>query len=134
MIEMPIPNDIRKYESKFLGPFTLRQFVCGIPTLAIFLLVLIFVPIEDTFTKMLIATIPALPFILCGFIKIQGLPFEKFARTVFVSQILAPVKRVYKTDNTYKNKKTQNQKNKKEIEKRAKKRFSEKDKEKRAFK
>ena len=30
MLETQIPKDIRKYESKLVGPFTLRQLICFI--------------------------------------------------------------------------------------------------------
>ena len=30
MIETKVPMDIRKYKSKFIGPFTTRQLICGI--------------------------------------------------------------------------------------------------------
>ena len=41
------------------------------------------------------------PLLLCGYIKVYGMPFEKFAKMVFTSIVLAPTNRKYKTVNVY---------------------------------
>jgi hypothetical protein len=51
--------------------------------------------------KLFIAIFLALPFLLCGFIKLYNIPFEKFVKIVFVSNFLAPKHRLYKTKNNF---------------------------------
>lgn len=101
-IEKEIPRDISKVETKFAGPFTVRQLVCGIPGLGLavgcYFLLRAYVPNDVNF---FIDLVIALPFLLCGWIKPYGIPFEKFASIVFVSQFLAPKNRKYCTENTY---------------------------------
>lgn len=101
-IEREIPKDINKYKAKFLGPLTVRQTVCFIPAAIIgigfVMLTKDYLPQDACF---LIAMFLAAPLILCGILNVNGLPFEKFVQTVFVSVVLAPKHRVYKTVNLY---------------------------------
>lgn len=102
MIEIEIPKDIRKYESKFIGPFTLRQTICvGIAAACS-------ITIYNTVGKLLIQDmraplcfIAAAPALLAGWYKPYGLPLEKFLKVIIVTMILAPTKRLYKTANIY---------------------------------
>lgn len=101
-IEMEIPKDIRKYEAKLIGPLTLRQLICGVPAAAIavitFTTLIKYIP-EDLCIILVMLTVS--PLILCGWVKIYDMPFEKFAKTVIVSSILSPRRRKYKTVNVY---------------------------------
>lgn len=101
MIERPIPRDIQSYEPKLIGPFTTRQVICGIPGfgLAIGAYFLLRGAIGDA--ALLVSLLIAAPFMLCGWYKPYGIPFDKYAKTVFVSMLLAPNKRKYKTENRY---------------------------------
>lgn len=97
-IEKEIPKDIRKYKPKLIGPFTTRQTLCLIP--AVVLGVSAFFLLKDLLSSdfcLLLITIIAVPFILIGWVEPYGLPFEKFVRTVFVSLVLSPAVRKYKT-------------------------------------
>ena len=98
-IERKIPKDISKYESKLIGPFTTRQVVFGIPGLGLgigcfFLLQ----PYLSNDVNFFIDLVVALPFLCCGWIKIHGVPFEKFVSIVFVSMFLSPKHRKYHTE------------------------------------
>ena len=86
MIEIEIPQDISKYESKLIGPFTTRQTICVVG---------LAVGCISSFFAV------SSPFALIGWYKPYGMHFEKFAKSVFVSLILAPAKRLYKIDNVY---------------------------------
>lgn len=102
MIEIKVPKEITKYETKLIGPFTSRQVV----------VLLICVPIVafcyitvSSYVDSSIAGYICLPFgaigALFGWVKPYGLPFEKYLKSVFVSSFLAPTVRVYKTENYY---------------------------------
>ena len=102
MIEVEIPKDIRQYEAKLIGPFTLRQtifFVAGcafaIPTFNI----VYHISTMDVaaFMCMIVAT----PFLAFGWVKVYGMPLEKFIKTAFISNVLSPKHRKYKTENTF---------------------------------
>lgn len=97
-IEREIPKDIKKYEPKLLGPFTTRQILCLVPGLG--LGVLAYLLLKNFLSSdvcLFITTFIVVPFILLGWFKPYGLPFEKFVKTVFISSVLSPPIRKYKT-------------------------------------
>ena len=97
-IEKVIPKDTRQFKPKLIAFFTTRQVLCMIPAVAIGLL--LFFGIGDAATteaKLFSITIFALPLILIGWYEPYGLPFEKFVKTVFISMVLSPKYRKYKT-------------------------------------
>lgn len=101
-IEREIPKDINKYEAKFLGPFTTRQTVCVVP--AVVIAISLFMLLKNFLTRdtcFMVAIFSSVPWLLCGWFKPNGLPFEKFVQTVFISIVLAPKHRVYKTVNMH---------------------------------
>ena len=101
-IEREIPKDISKYEPKLVGPFTTRQVVFGLPGLALGVgAYFLFRPVVSDSVTTAIAIILAAPLLLCACVKVYGIPFEKFVSIVFVSQVLAPQKRKYHTENLY---------------------------------
>ena len=100
MIERDI-KDTDKYEPKLIGPLSTRQTVFGVIGIA-FALVGYFLTKESLGdAAFFIGALMASPFMLCGFYKPHNLPFEKYAKAVFVSMFIAPAKRRYKTENTY---------------------------------
>ena len=104
MIELEIPKDIRAYEAKLIGPFTTRQLFCAIGGALGFYgsyKAAAAVLGEDSSLIWLFPIIVAIPFALIGWVKLYGLTFEKFAKSVFVSMFLAPTKRLYKIENTF---------------------------------
>ena len=97
-IEKIIPKDTRQFKPKLISFFTTRQTLCMIPAGAMGLI--LFFGIGDAATtevKLFIMTVFAVPLILIGWYQPYGLPFEKFLQTVFVSMVLAPKYRKYKT-------------------------------------
>lgn len=98
-IQKVIPKDIRKYEPKLIGPFTTRQVLCFAPaaalSVAIFLGLSKILPID---IRLAIVTVVAAPFILFGVCKPYNLPLEKFLRVVFVSTVLSPKYRKYRSE------------------------------------
>lgn len=101
-IEIEIPKDITKYEAKLMGPFTTRQIVCLVPAV---LLAIATYNVGKKFvtqdTCYFLVLIVISPFLLCGWYKPYGMPFEKFIKTAFVSNILSPKHRKYITKNVY---------------------------------
>ena len=113
-IEKEIPKDIRQYEPKLIGPFTTRQVLCLIPALG--LGVALFVILKNVFStdiRLFIITFVAIPFFLLGWYKPYNMPFEKFVRTVFISTILSPLYRKYKTERIDTEASSEDQKSKK---------------------
>lgn len=102
MIEAQIPKDIRKYESKLAGPFTLRELICFIigcgMTYVVYKLVSGVASSDIAVTVCIFTALPAVAF---GWIKPYGMPLERFLQTVLISNLLAPKRRKYKTRNIY---------------------------------
>lgn len=102
MIEIEIPKDILRFKTKLIGPFTARQFVCvalgaAVTFPAYMILKEYFIRDVVLLGVMLILA----PFILCGFVTLYGLPFEKYAMIFIRNNFRAPTKRPYKTNNFY---------------------------------
>lgn len=102
MIEGPIPKDIRKYETKTLGPFTSRQIVCG--TIAAAIAYVIYQGCKNYMSgtsALCLALIPAIPILSFSVFKPYGMTLEKFLKTAFILNVMAPKIRKYKTNNIY---------------------------------
>lgn len=103
MLEVKIPQEIRKYEAKMVGPFTTRQAICVVcAALAGWLL---FTAFRTSITKaVLIGIIMAVGFPagLIGWWKPYGMPFEKFFVKILFSTLLSPAKRYFKSGETLK--------------------------------
>lgn len=100
MIERKVPRDMSSYESKLLGPLTTRQVVCLVPGAIV--AILAYLAFDDSLgeSALLVSTILALPFGLCGLYKPFDIPFERFAKTAFYSIISSFIKKKYKSENT----------------------------------
>lgn len=102
MIEIKIPKEIKRYEARAIGPFTLRQTLCLLVCLPCCIgLYLLLSPYVGTDIAGVFVFIPAGIAYLFGWYKPYGMKFEKYMQTVFVSSFLAPSKRVYRTENFY---------------------------------
>ena len=101
MIEVEMMKDIRKYENKFLGPFTKRQIVCiGISLIyeVPFIIFFKFIPID---TRCIIASILFIPMYFCGWQKKYGMPYEIYATRLIYRLFMVPAKRIYKNNNIF---------------------------------
>lgn len=102
MIEIKIPKEIKKYEAKAVGPFTLRQLICLFICLPICVALFMFLsPHIGADVAGFACMPPAGVAYLFGWYKPYGMKFEVYLKTVFVSSFLAPSKRYYKTENFY---------------------------------
>lgn len=100
MIERDI-KDTDKYEAKFIGPLSTRQTICGVIGAAFAITGYFLTRNALGDVAFFIGVLAGFPWFLCGFYKPHNIPFEKFAKSVFISMFLAPAKRRYKTENTY---------------------------------
>lgn len=93
MIERPMPEDILKRKSKTFGNFTAREAVLGGISVAIICAGLFswFRGIPDQSTRALVALIPAMPFLLIGFVPIYGVPFEKIFWPIVYDNFVCPI-------------------------------------------
>lgn len=84
MIKADIPQDVTEYKEQFFFGLTIRQFVCGIAMIALAVLTFLigknFIPTD---ILMYIVIIEVAPLAAVGFMKYNGMPFEKFALTLF---------------------------------------------------
>ena len=101
MIEVQMTDDIRKYETKTIGPFTTRQLVC------IIIAAIITIPIAaltdfEWDNKMLLIVILSVPIVACGYVKMDGAYFEVLALRFIYFFFLTPKKRKYVRKNVYK--------------------------------
>lgn len=92
MIYVEMTDDIRRYKTKFVGPFTKRQLVCVGLALLIGLPVFFGIP-GTTDTKLIASCVVALPIGMCGFATMDGSPLEIIALRFIYSKILTPAKR-----------------------------------------
>lgn len=103
MIEVQIPKDIRKYEAKLVGPFTLRQliaFIVGCVIAYFTYKVMSSLNLKEHAVPM--CMLLASPALAMGYVKPYGMPMERFLQTAFITTVLAPAERKYKTKNTFK--------------------------------
>lgn len=102
MIAVRIPEEIRKYKEKIAFGLTVRQLICTLATLFICVPLYWFgrYYIQDDILAWLIIGI-ALPLEAIGFVKINGMPMEKYAVAVFKSEVIYPRKRKFKTENIW---------------------------------
>lgn len=77
MIQIKMSTDITKLESKAMFGFTARQIVCSAIAFVIALLINKIFGFIEMETRGFIIMITAAPFLAAGWIKVQGLPFEK---------------------------------------------------------
>ncbi len=101
-MEVKINKEIRQYtESIFFG-LSLRQFICS--ALACMVAVAIYFllkPILDIGIVSWLCMAGAVPFVLLGFVKYNGMTAEKFFVAWLKSEILTPKKLLFKPSNYY---------------------------------
>ena len=106
MIIMPVPKDVREFKPKFIGPLTKAQFfgVLGAGLAAAIVLTLAGDTTHSETKRSIVMTIITIldtPILICGFITVRNLPFPIYFRDVIVRNMLAPTKRLYRTENVY---------------------------------
>jgi len=100
MLEIEMSRDIKDFQPKVAGPFTLRQIVCLLLSLA-YGVPLFFILSGDIVTRIMIALFAMVPVLLCGWFKVYDEPFEKFIKIIIYNKFVKPVKRKYKVNNEF---------------------------------
>lgn len=102
MFAVRIPNEIRAYKEKIALGLTLRQLISSV--IAIAICVPLYIKgrsfISDDILSWIIIGI-AIPLVGIGFVKINGMPFEKFIVNIIKVVILLPQKRRFKSENFF---------------------------------
>ena len=99
MIEIKIPKEIEQYDAKVIGPFSIRQAVCGgtAALLSYGLYNLFYAALtEEQLIGIIIAV--SVPFGLIGWIRPYGMRFEKFFMAVLFNTIISSPKRYFRQE------------------------------------
>ena len=110
MVEVEMSDDIRKFENKVVGGLTKRQLISVAIGVGLGAPLGIFVPGGIT-VKVLLVAFVALPALLCGWVKMDGMPLEILAIRAVYSNILCPRKRKLKSVNPWRKALTKYEKN-----------------------
>ncbi|MEG0614137.1 MAG: PrgI family protein [Oscillospiraceae bacterium] len=103
MIAVRIPKEIKEYKEKIAFGLTGRQIICSVLMLVIAVPLYVFGRkyIQEDVIAWLVILI-GLPLAAIGFVKKNGMPFEKFIAAIFKSIFLYPSKRKYRTNSFFK--------------------------------
>ena len=102
MIEIKIPKEIRDYKETIFFGLNLRQIISLAIAFAINVpLYLYSKPYIGDELASWIVMITGVPVFLLGFIKFDGMPFEKYLMIMLRFNFLVPRKRKYKIENVY---------------------------------
>ena len=82
MITIKMSKDIKKQKSKLFWGLTGRQMIFTVLAIFIAIVVNCILDLNDTLSAVLVIS-TSIPFLLCGWININGLTFEKFAAVWF---------------------------------------------------
>ena len=102
MIEIKIPKEIRDYKEVIFAGLNLRQIISLIIAFAVNVPLYIYTKkyLGDELTSWLVM-FTGVPVFLIGFIKFDGMPFEKYFKIMLRFNFLVPRKRKYKVENIY---------------------------------
>jgi flagellar motor component MotA len=102
LIEIKIPKEIRDYKEVIFAGMNLRQIISLVVVFAINVPLYIFSKphIGDELASWLVIIV-GVPTFLVGFIKFDGMPFEKYFQVMLRFNFLVPRKRKYKVENIY---------------------------------
>lgn len=102
MIEVKLPREIRDFKSKVIFNLTLRQIISLVLALAINIPSYIFLrgKIGEDLAGWIILII-SFPIFLVGFIKKDGMDYEKYFLIMIRFYFLTPRVRKYKTENAF---------------------------------
>lgn len=101
MIKIPVPKEIRQYETKLVGPFTARQTVCLVigALLSGGLALLLKYGFNMAVTWEYF--IPIIVICMAFTAKPYGQKFEDYALDFIIDNFISPPKRKYATENYY---------------------------------
>ncbi len=101
-MEVKIPKELREYSENVYFGLNLRQFIfAGLACVTAVILYFIFIQIVNMEITSWICIIGTIPFVALGFIRIHGLPMEKYARYFINNRLLMPRYLTFKSTNLY---------------------------------
>lgn len=102
MIEVPVLKEIRSYETKVVGPLTLRGLVCmSIAAAGAYILYAIQKYLIGITPVGMLCCMGAAPGVAFLVIKPYGLKLEKYIKSAFIDNLIAPRVRPYKQEMNY---------------------------------
>ena len=100
MVEIRITRELGDFTPKFVGPFTLRQFIClvgaGVPCYFLYSSLRGILPVDAIG---FLCIIPAAIAAAFGWFRPYGMKMEIFIRSIFITMFLAPANRKYRATN-----------------------------------
>jgi hypothetical protein len=102
MIDIKIPKEIRDYKETIFAGLNLRQIISLSIAFGINVPLYMYAKthIGDELASWLVL-LTGVPVFLIGFIKFDGMPFEKYFKVMLRFNFLVPRKRKYKVENIY---------------------------------
>ena len=100
MVKVPMTTDIKDFSPKVISIFNKRQLICTAIALSYGLPLIMYARALDLNTRMTLATVLMLPVLACGWVKVYGMPLERFAVIILVNHVLTPTRRAYATKST----------------------------------
>ena len=100
MFKVPMTRDIKDFSPKVISIFNKRQLICSAAAFSYGFPVIMYARGLDLNARMTLATLLMLPVLACGWIRVYGMPLERFALLVLINHVLTPAKRKYVTVNT----------------------------------
>ena len=102
MIDIRVTKELGNYDPKFLGPFTLRQSIClAIAAPICYYIYQAATPIFSSDVAGFFCFIPGAIAALFGWVRPYGMRTEQFLRSIFITSVIAPSHRKYKSSNTH---------------------------------
>ena len=100
MFKVPMTRDIKDFSPKVISIFNKRQLICSAIAFSYVFPVIMYARGLELNTRMPLATLLMLPVLACGWIRVYGMPLERFALLIIVNHVLTPTRRMYATENT----------------------------------
>ena len=100
MFKVPMTRDIKDFSPKVISIFNKRQLICSAIAFSYGFPVIMYARELELNTRMTLATLLMLPVLACGWIRVYGMPLERFALLIIVNHVLTPTRRMYATENT----------------------------------
>lgn len=101
-MEIKINREVRNYKESIFFGMSLRQFICMVISCGFAIMIYFMfrnrLGLEITSWLCIVA---ALPFILVGFVKYNGMNFEEVVKSFIYSKFLVSSKLPFKSDNIY---------------------------------
>lgn len=101
-MDIYINKDIGSFKTPFIGPFTFRQTICiALAAPVCWMIYHYLSPFISPDAAGCLVAIPAALAWAFGWLKPYGMSTERYIKSIFITTILAPSVRLYKTEDLY---------------------------------